>query len=200
MKDRTVASLILEVFSIVLGVLLALAVSEWQEQQDRDELVQLALTNIASEMAANEEILTTLHARNQATIEAAYPQEPAADEELNEEEGASDDAAQSAPFSPGVQLRSTAWEAMLSSGASSYADYNLLLTLSRTYSRQAIYRDMGLKLVETSMTMAAMATVNSTAIDSQQFLDQFSAFFTMMLQMEETLLEDYAATRALLDQ
>lgn len=63
---------------------------------------------------------------------------------------------------------------------------------------QTVYRRTGLQLVESSMTMAAMATVNNTTIDNQQFQRQFQNFFNMILQMEEVLLADYTATQSLL--
>ena len=37
-----------------------------------------------------------------------------------------------------------------------------------------------------------MATVNQTDIDNRVFQQQFSSYFSMMLQMEETLLTQYA--------
>ena len=60
---------------------------------------------------------------------------------------------------------------------------------------QSVYRSTGMQLVESSMTMAAMATVNNTTIDNLQFQQQFENFFNMMLQMEEVLLADYATTQ-----
>ncbi|MFT4676602.1 MAG: hypothetical protein ACJAX5_000623 [Patiriisocius sp.] len=43
--------------------------------------------------------------------------------------------------------------------------------------------------------MSAMATVNNVEIDNQQFQRQFSAYFLMALQMEESLLEKYKITQ-----
>ena len=100
------------------------------------------------------------------------------------------------PFIPGVQMRSTAWEALLSSGLSNHIEYQLLLSLSEIYSSQGIYRQMGLQIVEASMSMAAMATVNQTELDNEVFQEQFGSFFNMLLQMEETLLEGYEETIA----
>ena len=44
------------------------------------------------------------------------------------------------------------------------------------------------------MTMAALATVNNSDVDNQQFQAQFGSYFNMMLQMEETLLTAYEGT------
>ncbi len=184
MRDtRSVKSILLEVFSIVLGVLLALAVSEWQEEREKAELAQLALVNIEQELGANLSLLTKIHTNNAETIAQAEAARSADDSEAVEE---------SRQFIPGVQVRATAWQAMLSSGISTYVDYDLLLTLSELYSMQSIYRETGMQLVDTSMSMSAMATVNRTDIDNRVFQQQFSSYFSMMLQMEETLLTESA--------
>lgn len=180
-ERKKFGALALEVFSIVLGVLLALALSEWQEERERSELAETALNNVRLELQANQEIITRVHANNQATIEAAL----AAGDEDDEE---------ARTFIPGVQVRSTAWETLLSTGVSNYVDYELLLALSETYSIQSIYRTTGLKLVDASMTMAAMATVNKTEIEAESMLEQFKNYFGMLLQMEEALLESYGSS------
>ncbi len=191
LQVKSFKSILLEVFSIVLGVLLALAVNEWQQEREKAQLAHAALTNIAKELEANRVVLETVHAINVATIEAASSALSDSDADAAEEDR---------QFIPGVQVRATAWEAMLSSGASNHIDYELLLTLSQTYSLQSVYRGTGLQLVESSMTMAAMATVSNTEIDELQFQRQFQGFFDMMLQMEEALLAEYASTRELLGQ
>ena len=73
-----------------------------------------------------------------------------------------------------------------------------MLALSETYSNQSIYRQTGLQMVEASMSLAAMATVNAKEVDNRRFQEQFEPYFKMLLLMEEMLLERYASTRALL--
>ena len=184
MSTKSLSSLLLEVGSIVLGVLLALGVSEWQQEREKAEFAATALMNVANELEANQALLQQIHGNNAETIATATA---AAEEE-------SEEATEALQFIPGVQVRSNAWEALLSSGAANHIGYELLLELSETYSLQSVYRQTGLQLVETSMNMAAMATVNGTDIDNQQFLRQFNNYFNMMLLMEETLLADYQTT------
>ncbi len=186
MSTKQLSSLLLEVGSIVLGVLLALGVSEWQQEREKAELAATALHNVANELEANQALLQQIHSNNAQTIATATA---AAEEE-------SEEATEYLQFIPGVQVRSNAWKALLSSGAANHIGYELLLELSETYSMQSVYRQTGLQLVETSMNMAAMATVNGTDIDNQQFLRQFNNYFNMMLLMEETLLADYQTTLA----
>lgn len=182
---KSLTTILIEVFSIVLGVMLALGVSEWQQEREYAQLADTALANVAWELRANLEVLTRIHENNVETIE------------LSEAE----DNDQSAPpadrqFIPGVQVRSTAWDTLLSSGLANHIDYKLLLSLSEIYSSQGIYRQMGLQIVEASMSIAAMATVNRTELDNEVFREQFGNFFNMLLQMEEALLEGYEETLA----
>ena len=50
---RTLARAGIEVFSIVLGVLLALAVSEWQEDKHHQERTAAALLSVRAELEGN---------------------------------------------------------------------------------------------------------------------------------------------------
>ncbi len=174
-SGKSIKSIILEVSSIVLGVLLALGVSEWQEQREKDELAAIALGNIHKELQANQVILTQIHDNNILTMKLS----------TNGEDG------EDTQFIPGVQVRSTAWDAMLSSGISNHINYLLLFELSEVYSMQSIYRETGMKLLDAAMSMSAMAAVNNVEVDSDHFLSQFQNYFDMLLTMEERLLQGY---------
>ena len=80
---------------------------------------------------------------------------------------------------------------MLASGISGHVDYNLLLSLSETYSMRSIYRQIGMQLADASMSMAAMASVDAKEIDNQVMQNHFMGHFTMILSMEELMLESY---------
>lgn len=175
---KSLKTILIEVFSIVLGVMLALGVSEWQQEREYAQLADTALANVAWELRSNLEVLTRIHENNVETIELS-------EAETNDQSASSEDR----QFIPGVQVRSTAWNTLLSSGLANHIDYKLLLSLSEIYSGQRIYRQMGLQIVEASMSMAAMATVNQTELDNEVFQEHFSSFFNMLLQMEEALLE-----------
>jgi hypothetical protein len=186
-SGKPISSLILEVASIVLAVLLALAVGEWQQDRERDELAITALQNVLNELQANSEILGTIHENNDATITAAKA----------EEDGNAGDTRQ---FVPGVQVRATAWQALLSSGASNYIDYQLLLTLSKTYSQQSVYVELGMKLMDASLNIAALNTANKSKTDQTHFQAEFMAFFEMTLAMETSLSETYGQAQTAIEQ
>ena len=183
--SRSLKTILIEVFSIVLGVMLALGVSEWQQEREYAQLADTALANVARELESNLEVLTRIHENNAETIRLS--------EAGTDDENATSEDRQ---FIPGVQMRSTAWDTLLSSGLANHIDYRLLLSLSEIYSGQGIYRQMGLQIVEASMSMAAIATVNRTEIDNALFREQFGNYFNMLLQMEEALLEGYEETLA----
>ena len=189
-QGKTLGRLLLEVFSIVLGVLLALGVSEWQEQRRESELAAKALINVHKELQANLTILQQIHDNNRATYDAI---------DLDAEPGADADTPSNRQFIPGVQLRDAAWQAMLASGVANYVDYEQLLELGELYSIQSVYRDTGRQLVEASMDMAALAAVNGLEIDNRNLQRQFYSLFSMMLQMEEALLQSYAEMQAILE-
>ena len=62
--------LALEVGSIVLGVLLALAVSEWAQDREYAEQARTALENLAREVEGNRDIMRKVHENNTATVAA----------------------------------------------------------------------------------------------------------------------------------
>ena len=72
MTDRSsIKKALLEIFSIVLAVLLALGVSEWQEDRRESELAAIALENVRMELESNRTTLEVIHENNTKTIDAA---------------------------------------------------------------------------------------------------------------------------------
>ena len=59
----------MEVFSIVLGVLLALSANQWQQNRQKDNQVQTALVHIRHELARNQQWLENRIAYHQPIIE-----------------------------------------------------------------------------------------------------------------------------------
>lgn len=69
-RKLPIQTLLIEVFSIVLGVLLALAMNEWREQRAHQSQVKAALQNISHELRSNLDVLTAIHENNVATVDA----------------------------------------------------------------------------------------------------------------------------------
>ena len=168
----------MEVFSIVLGVLLALGLSEWAEEREHRALARSALVNISQEINSNLEMLTLIHNNNTRTIEVLKITSETGDREQRS-------------FIPGLQLQETAWEAFLASGLSSYVDYNTLLALSSMYSMQRVYKQTATQLSESAMNATAHAAALGTVLDERHFQDQFMGHFELLVQIESLLLDVY---------
>ena len=182
-----IQTLLIEVFSIVLGVLLALAMNEWREQRSHQSQAESALQNISNELRSNLELLTLLHENNTVTLSAMSAEQDAEpDEDRN--------------FIPGLQLRETSWETLLSTGVSNYVKYETMLMLSETYSMQSIYKQTGMQLTEAAMNVAAYATVSGTDVNNEHFQSQFINYFEILVSIEGVLLKSYREVIDHLDQ
>ena len=177
-KSRSAPALALEVFSIVLGVLLALGLSEWADDRENHRLAKSALLNISKEISSNLETLTLIHENNVQTVNAITAQS-----ESNADESQS--------FIPGIQLQETAWEAFLATGMSGYVNYDTILELSKMYAIQRVYKQTGTQMSESAMNATAYATALGTTVDERHFQEQFIGYFQLLTQIEVQLLDSY---------
>jgi hypothetical protein len=173
-KSRTLGQIALEVFSIVLGVLLALGVSEWQEKRNNTERAGVAVANVRAELESNLKLLETIHPNNAQVVESIN-----SGEEDSQDENA---------FIPGVQIRSSAWQTLGSTGLVNFVDYEMLIELSQLYSMIDVYRTTSYTFISSNMNMAATATALGTAVDNKRFSQNFSTYFQTMVQIEEILI------------
>ena len=177
-KSWSAPALALEVFSIVLGVLLALAFSGWAEDREHQRLAESALLNISKEISSNFETLTLIHANNVQTVNAITTQSES-------------DADQSRSIIPGIQLQETAWEAFLATGMSGYVNYDTILSLSEMYAIQRVYKQTAMQMSESAMNATAYATALGTTVDERHFQEQFIGYFQLLTQIEAQLLSSY---------
>jgi hypothetical protein len=187
MEAGSIKKMAVEVISIVIGVMLALGVSEWQEQRDRQEQAEIAVENIEAELRWNLELLSRVHVNNAATVSAMNASD--ADAESEDE----------LYITPVLQLRDSAHRTLLSSGIANFVSYETILSLSETYSLQTVYKKLGQQLSEAAMNVAAYATVTGATVDNQDFQDQFGSYLEMLVAAEQQLLEAYEATLAELE-
>ncbi len=177
-KSWSAPALALEVFSIVLGVLLALAFNEWAEDREHQRLAKSALLNISKEISSNFETLTLIHANNVQTVNAITAQSES-------------DADESRSIIPGIQLQETAWEAFLATGMSGYVNYDTILSLSKMYAIQRVYKQTAMHMSESAMNATAYATALGTTVDERHFREQFIGYFQLLTQIEAQLLSSY---------
>ena len=178
LKRWPIQKLAIEVFSIVLGVLLALAVNEWNEQRSHEIQADSALQNISNELLSNLEVLKLIHENNTATVDAIMAEQVSESEENRN-------------FIPGLQLRETAWDTLLSTGLSNYVQYERILVLSRAYSMLGLYKNTGMQLTNAAMTASAYAAATGTEVDNDSLAKKFINYFELLLQIEEILLASF---------
>jgi len=174
-RSKTIGRIALEVFSIVLGVLLALGVSEWQEQRNNEARAGLALANVRAELQSNLDLLNTVYPNNSRVVE-------------NISSGQGEDA-EDASIIPGVQMRSSAWQTLATTGLSNFVDYDLLIELSALYSMIDVYRQTAYSFISSNMGLAATATALGSSIDNDLFSQNFLSYFQMLVQIEAALID-----------
>ena len=174
-SQRTFRQMALEVFSIVVGVLLALAVSEWQEDRNNTEKARVALANIRAELQSNLDLLEVIHPNNSKVVKSISSDEI--------------DSADDATVVPGVQMRSSAWQTLASTGLSNFIDYDKLIELSQLYSMIDVYKQTAYGFINANMSLVATATAMDRSVDNERFAENFLGFFQMLVQIEAVLIE-----------
>jgi len=198
-KNSSIRTVAVEVASIVLAVLLALWLNEWQSNVNQTRETETALIHVREELEWNQKVITGVHEMNRLTVDSilAAQAEVEADPESAEAVGEEGEA-QEQQFLPGLQAQKTAWQAFQDAGSASYADYQLILALSKTYAIQDVYRDAGLQLTQAAMNIAAFASAQGLPVNDEVFGQNLSGYLTLLVQAEEALLESYEASLQLL--
>jgi len=177
-NSKTLARIAIEVFSIVLGVLLALAVSEWQESRQLQERTQAALGNVKTELAQNLKLLEIVH-ENNSSLTQHLAENP-------------DELDQDAQFLPALQISDAAWETLRTTGLAGYVDLDLMVKLSETYSLIDVYRRSGYALVDANLQVLATATATERDMDAinnaNLFARNFIGHFELIVNVEAALI------------
>ena len=188
LNRRSLSRAGLEILSIVIGVLAALAVSEWQENRHNQERTQSALLNVSTELETNLEILEAVH-RNNVNIVDQFAETSGAVE-------------QDAQFLPALQIAESAWQTLGATGLTGYVDFDLIVTLSETYSLIDVYRRTGYSLVDANLSMLATATATGRSMkeidDSDLFAKNFASYFRLIVDVESALIDSHQEALAAL--
>ena len=181
-RESSLKTLIIEVTSIVIGVLLALAANEWNEDRIHKQRVSEALGNIVGEIEQNQRLMAVIHGPNTRIVEL-----------LENEPGSQDDGDTEnvQKFIPGLQIEDTAWKTLLATGVTEFMDYETLQQISSVYSVQEIYRTLGFQLIENMMNTASLAVVvgGKDAADIPNNL--YKDHMVLLVQTEQALVDMY---------
>ena len=167
----------IELFSVILGVLLALMLNQWSENRAIEKKVQIALTNIASELQTNSRLLDIVHKQNTLVFQEGT-------ENANTENNDT--------FTPAIQVQETAWNTFLATGLSTNIEYELLLLLSQTYSIQEVYKSFGNKVVESYLNITALSILLGDENNENEIDEQIKSNLEIVYSAEEPLLELYS--------
>lgn len=172
-------TLFLEFISIFTGVLLAFAVSEWQESQNKADAAKYALNSVYYEVKSNLEAVKQLHENNLDYISHA--------EKTSHQEKSSDGLGQK-KFTPGIQLLETSWKIAQSKELANYIDYRALSSLYEVYSLLEVYKESGQKLIESSLTLTALITALGKEEEEINFEKNYLDYLKMMVDFEKQLI------------
>ena len=164
-----------EFISIVAGVLIALAVDEWNEDRQNQNRATNAIENVSSELQENLKILNIIHPNNVAVMSALF----------DSTEG---DANQN--FLPGVQLQETAWQTMINTGVSAYIPYDDLYEIGAIYKMIEIYKRSGNQVMDSfTESRGLFLALDKTLADVEIFVAN-RAGLEVMMYLETSLLEE----------
>ena len=115
---------------IVLSILLALALDEWQEDEEIQELIDRSLVNFTNELTRNNSRIEDIKAYHQGVFQILQNRNGIADATSVIEFRNIMDSMQP------VVLTSSAWQTAVTTGALGRMDYELVSALSLTYNTQ----------------------------------------------------------------
>lgn len=180
-NSTSIKTILIEFFSIVVGVLFALGVNQWRENINNEDRANAALTNIKSEIERNQKALKYIFDNNKSTLDI-----------INNTTNAPDDT--NATYIPAIQLQETAWNTMLNTGVSTYIDYQVLIKLSSTYSMQDVYKRTAQSFIDANLTLSALSIALEKDIKNEVFTNGFKNAFLMLNKVEMELLNSYEET------
>jgi hypothetical protein len=171
-----------EIISIVIGVLLALGVNEWNEDRVHTERANEAIKNVIQEINSNITFMVIVNTNNKAVLKSL-----------------ADDSAQSEEndlleFVPGLQIQDTAWKMLHSTGVSEFIDYPTLHKIAAIYSLQEIYKTLGYQLVHTFANTRALVLAIAPEESKEFDYAPFVGDMALIEEVESALLSSYSKT------
>ena len=138
-KGLPIKTIAIEIISVVFAVLFALGVNEWRKNINNEELAEVAVSNILSEIDKNRESLDTTLTNHRHSLEIFK-------KNINWIKN-NEDIRENPEVSFNV-ITSTSWETAMLTDAVNYMDYELVSELADLYSQQKLYTDLVNKVME----------------------------------------------------
>lgn len=178
LKKIPFTHLLVEMFSVVFAVLLALGVNEWRTNKNNEDLGAAAFENVVKEVERNRSKLDTLlvnHKEILVEIDSVISKLKRNSNEIS--------FGQINFETPS----STAWEAAKLTSAINYLDYSQVEKLTAVYSTQKVYSDVADKVFQ---ELVFFVPDKDHEILIKQFAKQKVYLYNLIL-IEEQLLDEY---------
>ena len=169
-----ITTLVTEILTIVVGILLALAANEWNTQRLEHKKLDAILAMVSQELEANIKVLEAIHVRNNDVLASMQDEISEADNQ----------------FTPGVQIRDTAWQTLLSSGVIENLDISLLKDLHNHYALLDVYKNMSYQTVQTILSTQAMVVGIDSGNKEAQINGVYRDSISLIVILESSLLDN----------
>jgi|GEM_PF-1740572 len=174
-KNTHWKQLTVEILSIIVGVLIALAMDEWNENRQNHNKAEQALTNIRLELNSNLKILEYLHPENLHAVDVLQ----------NDEESSTD----SLRILPGLQLQETAWITFMSTGVSAFIPYDELYDVAELYTIIRIYKEVGTRFINFYDESRSLHSAMGREIEDDDIIRSNLSILVMLVSVEEQLID-----------
>lgn len=171
------AALVLEVFSVTLSVLVAMAIGDWHQERQKQKAVEQALRGIEAELASN-----------QRQLEDRLPYYQSVAAALRHRVATEGPTAPSFPLKEWNGIRpamttNSSYQVAIATQAFSNLDFQTATTVAQIYSFQDLYRSVGEKFLDRMI---------EGGLDEAALLEQMVAEHAQVTSM---LIRDYEAVR-----
>ncbi len=175
LKDLSLRAIAIEISSIVAGVLIALAINEWNQNRLHRNAAEQALVKITAEIRKNRELVQKTYKNNKNIVDNFG------------------NSGFSGEFVPALQIQDTAWQTAISTGTADHIDYETLYTLSTVYRTQEIYRSISYQTLNTVMNLTALAIATNDKIKAESDIptNAFNANLALVVNIEKNILTIY---------
>jgi hypothetical protein len=178
LKKLPLTNILVEVFSVVLAVLLALGVNEWRTNKNNEDLGAEAYEKVVKEVERNRSKLDTLlanHKKILVEIDSVISKLKRNSNEIS--------FGQINFETPS----STAWEAAKLTAAVNYLEYDRVEMITSVYSTQKVYSDVSDRIFQELVFFVPDK-------DREKMINQFfkqKVYLNNLILIEEQLIQEY---------
>jgi hypothetical protein len=180
-KKISFGVLAIEIVGIVFAVLFALAVDEWRQEREKDELAQMAMANVLREVESNRKELTDnliLNEKRLSSLEALRDKMSREDVDFSEI---------NAQWSVSLPvLRATAWDSVILTNSMTRLGLESIELLSRIYGLQQDLDDYGDTLIRNFGNLTGRLTTEESVAVTVHYIN-----LSALVSISRSLVKHY---------